>query len=103
MSGWYRSIASKDRSKERPSPMSLGELYASIRERRRRSAQQSYEEGAQIRRRLQELLAVPSAAQQVEAPSPMLAMENEPAYRPTIVCLNLGFSERPRRTKADIN
>lgn len=49
--------------------MSPKELLASIRERRRRSAQQSYEQGAQIRRRLQELLAVPSPAQQVEAPS----------------------------------
>jgi hypothetical protein len=48
--------------------MSPKELFASIRERRRRSAQQSYEQGAQIRRRLQELLAVPSPAQQVEAP-----------------------------------
>jgi hypothetical protein len=38
--------------------MSLGELFASIRERRRRSVQQRYEEGAQIRRRLQELLAI---------------------------------------------
>jgi hypothetical protein len=36
----------------------LGELFASIRERRRRSVQQRYEEGAQIRRRLQELLAI---------------------------------------------
>src|ERR1039458_9799322 len=46
----------------RPSPMSLGQLLASIRERRRRSAQQPYEAGAQIRRRLQELLAVPTPA-----------------------------------------
>jgi len=47
--------------------MSPKELFASIRERRRRSAQQSYEQGAQIRRRLQELLAVPTLTQ-VEAP-----------------------------------
>ena len=46
--------------------MSLGELYASIRERRRRSARQSDERGAQIRRRLQELLAV-TMPTQVEA------------------------------------
>ena len=38
--------------------MSLGELFASIRERRRRSVQQRYEEGAQIRSRLQELLFI---------------------------------------------
>jgi hypothetical protein len=49
--------------------MSLRELLASIRERRRRSAQQSHEEGAQIRRRLQELLGAPAPMQEVETPS----------------------------------
>jgi hypothetical protein len=48
--------------------MSLAQLFASIRERRRRSAQQPYEEGAQIRRRLQELLAVPTPAHEAETP-----------------------------------
>ena len=60
--------------------MSLAQLFASIRERRRRSAQQPYEEGAQIRRRLQELLAVPKPAQ-VETRSTN-ACENDPTgYR----------------------
>jgi hypothetical protein len=40
--------------------MSLGTLFASIKERRRRSALQPYEKGAQIRRRLQELVAFPT-------------------------------------------
>jgi hypothetical protein len=48
--------------------MSPRKLFASIRERRRRSAQQAYEEGAQITRRLQELLAVPTPTQEVETP-----------------------------------
>ena len=59
--------------------MSLGELFASIRERRRRSAQQSYEEGAQIMRRLQELLAVPSQTQEVGTPFTDARSENDPA------------------------
>ena len=41
-------------------------LFASIRERRRRSEQQSYEEGALLRRRLQELLDVPVVQQNGE-------------------------------------
>jgi hypothetical protein len=49
--------------------MSLGKLFASITERRRRSAQQPYEEGAQIKRRLQELLTVPSPTQRSKYPS----------------------------------
>ena len=62
--------------------MSLGELFASIRERRRRSAQQSYEEGAQIMRRLQELLAVPSPPQEVAAPFTNARIETDPTgYR----------------------
>jgi hypothetical protein len=49
--------------------MSLSEFFASRTERRRRSAQQSYEEGAQLRRRLQELLGgVPTPRQTVETP-----------------------------------
>jgi hypothetical protein len=59
--------------------MSLGELFASIRERRRRSVQQPYEEGAQIRRRLQELLAVPTPTQ-VAAPFTNTLIENDPAH-----------------------
>jgi hypothetical protein len=43
--------------------MSPAELFASIRERRRRSEQQSCEEGALLRRRLQELLDVPVVPQ----------------------------------------
>jgi hypothetical protein len=58
--------------------MSLGELLASISERRRRSAQQSYEKGAQITRRLQELLADPTPTQEVETPSTKACTENEP-------------------------
>jgi len=49
--------------------MSLGRLFASIRERRRRSARHPYEQGAQLRGRLQELLAVPTPTQEVEIPS----------------------------------
>ena len=48
--------------------MSLGKLLASIRERRRRPVQQPYEEGAQLRKRLQELLAAPSPTQANPAP-----------------------------------
>jgi hypothetical protein len=57
--------------------MSLGEWFASMRERRRRSAQQAYEEGAQITRRLQELLAVPAPTQEVETPSTNACSEND--------------------------
>ena len=64
--------------KKGSSPMSLGTLFASIRERRRRSALQSYEEGAQIMRRLQELLAVPSPPQEVAAPFANARIENDP-------------------------
>jgi hypothetical protein len=60
--------------------MSLGDLFASIRERRRRSAQQSHEEGAQIRRRLQELLAVPTPTHEVEMSFTNARTENDPAY-----------------------
>jgi hypothetical protein len=59
--------------------MSLGEWFASMRERRRRSAQQAYEEGAQITRRLQELLAVPTPTQEVETPSIIVCGEHDPA------------------------
>lgn len=70
--------------------MSLGELFASLTERRRRSAQQPYEEGAQIKRRLQELLAVPSPAQAVEIPISHARIENDPAAQEAR--LTLGFS-----------
>lgn len=58
--------------------MSLGALFASIRERRRRSAQQSYEEGALIMRRLQELRAVPMPMQEVAAPFTNTRIDNDP-------------------------
>jgi hypothetical protein len=62
--------------------MSPLKLFASIRERRRRSALQSLEEGTQIMRRLQELLAVPSPTQEVAAPFTKALIENEPTgYR----------------------
>jgi hypothetical protein len=70
--------------------MSLGKLFASITERRRRSAQQPYEEGAQIKRRLQELLAVPSPTQEVEISFSHARIENDPATQEAR--LNLGFS-----------
>jgi len=70
--------------------MSLGELFASITERRRRSAQQPYEEGAQIKRRLQELLAVPSPTQEVEISFSHTRFETDPAAQGAR--LNLGFS-----------
>jgi hypothetical protein len=69
--------------------MSLGDLFASLTERRRRS-QQPYEEGAQIKRRLQELLAVPSSTQEVETPFSHARIENDPAAQETR--LNLDFS-----------
>jgi hypothetical protein len=58
--------------------MLLGELFASIK-RRRRSVQQPYEEGAQIRRRLQELLAIhiPTPTH-VAAPFTDTRIENDP-------------------------
>ena len=59
--------------------MHVGELLASITEHRRRSAQQSDEEGAQIKRRLQDLLAVPSPTQEVETPFSHARIENDPA------------------------
>jgi hypothetical protein len=58
--------------------MSIGELFASIRERRRRSAEQANEEGAQITRRLQELLALPTPTQ-VKMPTSNACSENDPA------------------------
>ena len=61
--------------------MSLGNLFASIKERRRRSAQQSYEEGAQIMRRLQELLAVPTPTEEVAAPFTTVCNHDLPAVR----------------------
>jgi hypothetical protein len=57
--------------------MSLEELFTSIRERRRRSAQQSYEEGAQIVRRLQELVGVPAPTHKVETPSTNASIETD--------------------------
>jgi len=57
--------------------MSLGELFASIKERRRRSAQQPYEKGAQIRRRLQELVAFPTPTL-VETPFTNARIETDP-------------------------
>jgi len=57
--------------------MSSPKLLASIRERRRRSAEQSYEEGAQITRRVLELLGVPTPTQ-VETPSTNACGENDP-------------------------
>jgi hypothetical protein len=60
--------------------MLLAELFASIRERRRVSAQQSYEAGAQITRRLQELLSVPNPAP-VETASTNPGSDNDPPVR----------------------
>jgi hypothetical protein len=57
--------------------MSPLKLFASIRGRRRRSAQQSYEEGAEITRRVLELLAVPTPTQ-VETPSTNARGGNDP-------------------------
>jgi hypothetical protein len=58
--------------------MSALKLFASIRERRRRSAQQSYEEGAQITKRVLELLAVPTPTK-VETPFTKACSENDSA------------------------
>ena len=57
--------------------MSLGELFASIRERRRLPAQQSCEEGARIIRRLHELLDVPAPTHKVETPSTNATSETD--------------------------
>jgi hypothetical protein len=59
--------------------MLLQGVFASIRERRRRSAEQSCEEGARIMRRLQELLAVPTPTQKTEMPPLNASGENGPA------------------------
>jgi hypothetical protein len=60
----------------RLSKLALGELFASIRERRRRSEHQSHEEGAQMRR-LQELLGAPAPMQEVETPSTTASRETD--------------------------
>jgi len=53
------SLDQKQNQSEKVFPsMTPAELFASIRERRRRSEQQSGEEGALLRRRLQELRGV---------------------------------------------
>ena len=75
----YRSVAAMQVRKGRPSPMSPRKLFASIRERCRRPAQQPFEEGAQISRRVLELLAVPIPTQEAETPSTIACGENEPA------------------------
>jgi hypothetical protein len=54
--------------------MSPLRMFASIRERRRRSGPPSNEEGARIKRRLQELLAVPTPTQAAEVPPPTLGL-----------------------------
>lgn len=61
--------------------MALRELFALITARRRRSEEQSREAGAQITRRLQELLGgVPTQTQEVETPLPVLEVKrNQPA------------------------
>jgi hypothetical protein len=58
--------------------MSPLKLFASIRERRRRSSQQRIEEeGAEISRRLRELLAAPVPTRDVEAPFAKARSEND--------------------------
>jgi hypothetical protein len=64
--------------KKKGLPVSLGTLFASIKERRRRSAEQSLEEGAQIMRRLQELLGVPTPTQKVGTSFTNARIENDP-------------------------
>ena len=61
------------------SPMSLRELFAFIGEHRRSSTHQSTEEeGAQISRRVVELLAVPAPTHEIEAPFTKACGENDP-------------------------
>jgi hypothetical protein len=58
--------------------MSLRELFATIRKRGRRSASQyTEEEGTQITKRLQELLAVPLPKQEVETHSTDAGIKND--------------------------
>jgi len=59
--------------------MSPLKLFGAIRERRRRSAQQAYEVGAVITRRLQELLTVPTPPK-VETP-PTVTGKDSICYR----------------------
>jgi hypothetical protein len=54
--------------------MSPLRMFASIRERRRRSAPPSNEEGTRIKGRLQELLAVPTRKPLAEGPPPTLGL-----------------------------
>jgi hypothetical protein len=75
-----RSVAAKKLRIRKALPMLFAELFASVRERRRHSAQQSYEEGAQITRRLQELLSVPNPALG-ETPSTSACSETDPTIR----------------------
>ena len=63
----YRSFPATQIRTKNALPMSLGELFASIKERRR-SAEQSCEEGAQIIKRLQGLLDVRTTTPMIEAP-----------------------------------
>jgi hypothetical protein len=63
--------------------MALRELFALITERRRRSDEQAREAGAQIRRRLRELLDVPTLTQEVETPLPMMEEQVSEPARPT--------------------
>jgi hypothetical protein len=57
--------------------MSLKELFASITGHGRHSARQSTEEGAEIMRRVLELLSAPAPTQEVEASSTHACGEND--------------------------
>jgi hypothetical protein len=78
---------------ERPRPMSPRKLFAFIRERRRRSAQHSTEEGAQITRRLQELLAA-APTQEVDTISAKARSENDPTSDCDVGRLHWSLSEQ---------
>ena len=74
----YRSFPATQIRTKKALPMSLGEMFASIRERRRCSAEKSSEEGAQIMRRLQELLGGSMPTQNVEVPPRTASSETDP-------------------------
>jgi hypothetical protein len=75
------AVSLRCKSEKEDSPqMSLRKLFAWMRERRRRAAQQRIEEeGAEISKRLRELLSVPTPTQEVARPSTNAGSENDPA------------------------
>jgi hypothetical protein len=90
-----RCDASQKKEEGRPSPMSPRKLFASIRERCRRSTQPSTEEeGAEITKRVLELLAVPTPTQEIETLSPNAGSENAPTSYCDVGRLHTSWSQQ---------